>query len=148
VSPRPKVGTAGWVLAGSWACLIAAATTAIATAPTRPASPESGVPSALTGAAGCARTFTEDYVAWLARRRSARQVRGASAALRQRLAAEALPPRRGAQRRLRIVELHTQLRPDRADATARVLDAAGGSFELTLSLGHGALGWEVRDATV
>lgn len=150
MSPRtPQRGLAmGWLLAGSWACLIAAATATLATAPAR--NPESPVPSAVTAAADCARTFTEDYLAWLTRRRSASRIRGAEAALRERLVAETLPLRRGGQRRLRIAELHTELQPGgvAATATARVLDAAGGSFELTLRLGHGPQGWEVRDAIV
>lgn len=150
MSVRPHASTAGWLLTGSWVCLIAAATAAIATGPTRAPSADPDVPSALSGAAECARTFTQDYLDWLTRRRAAARIRRATPALRNRLAAELLPPRRGGQRRLRIAELHTQLRPDTAAAiaTARVLDAAGGGFQLTLTLALGLQGWEVRDATV
>ena len=142
------------IAAVACACVMGAAAVALATTPKHPghdaravarggAAAQSDVPAA----AAAARAFVEDYLAWLAGRRAPRRVRGASAALRDRLAGDRVRPSRVARRRRpRIAELHTQLTGQRsARAVARILDADT-TFEVQLELERTASGWEVSDA--
>lgn len=101
--------------------------------------------SELGAAAGTARAFTTDYLAWLAGRRSRRRIASASRELRTALAEQAPVPRGRRVPRWRIPELHTQLvPPDGAVATVRVLDSDM-RLELTLTLARTRSGWEVVD---
>lgn len=94
-------------------------------------------------AAHVARAFVEDYLDYLHGRR--RTCTGASVALQARLSdVPPRPSRVARRRRVRLVELHTDLSSgDSGRAVARVLDAET-AFTIVLDLRRGSGVWEVE----
>ena len=88
------------------ACLMGVAAVALASPPDHPGRDPGSAPAAagagsgeVHAAADVARRFFDDYLAWLAGRRTAGRIRGANRLLRERLASDHVRPSRVARRR-------------------------------------------------